>query len=80
MLLKQTKIVASISDRRCDVDFIKQVFEAGMNVVRMNTAHARKAQGTPPLSHHRQRDVILASDGNIQHVPASGKKNGDLPV
>ena len=40
MLLKQTKIVASISDRRCDVDFIKQLFEAGMNVVRMNTAHA----------------------------------------
>ena len=39
MLLKQTKIVASISDRRCDVDFIKQLFEAGMNVVRMNTAH-----------------------------------------
>ena len=38
MLLKQTKIVASISDRRCDVDFIKQLFEAGMNVVRMNTA------------------------------------------
>lgn len=27
MLLKQTKIVASISDRRCDVDFIKQLFE-----------------------------------------------------
>ena len=26
MLLKQTKIVASISDRRCDVDFIKQLF------------------------------------------------------
>ncbi|MDR0938408.1 MAG: pyruvate kinase [Mediterranea sp.] len=40
MLLKQTKIVASISDVRCDVDFIKQLFEAGMNVVRMNTAHA----------------------------------------
>lgn len=29
MLLKQTKIVASISDRRCDVDFIKQLFDAG---------------------------------------------------
>ena len=40
MLLKQTKIVATISDRRCDVDFIKQLFENGMNVVRMNTAHA----------------------------------------
>ncbi len=40
MLLKQTKIVASISDKRCDVDFIRELFNAGMNVVRMNTAHA----------------------------------------
>ena len=39
MLLKQTKIVATISDQRCEVDFIKSLFEAGMNVVRMNTAH-----------------------------------------
>ena len=38
--MKQTKIVASISDRRCDVDFIRQLFNAGVNVVRMNTAHA----------------------------------------
>ena len=39
MLLKQTKIVATISDQRCDVDFIKGLFDAGLNVVRMNTAH-----------------------------------------
>ena len=38
--MKQTKIVASISDRRCDVEFIRQLYNAGMNVVRMNTAHA----------------------------------------
>ena len=38
--MKQTKIVASISDRRCDVDFIRQLYNAGVNVVRMNTAHA----------------------------------------
>ena len=38
--MKQTKIVASISDRRCGVDFIRQLFLAGVNVVRMNTAHA----------------------------------------
>ena len=42
MMLKQTKIVASISDLRCDVDFIRALFEAGMNVVRMNTAHASR--------------------------------------
>ena len=28
MLLKQTKIVATISDQRCDVDFIQKLFEA----------------------------------------------------
>lgn len=38
--MKQTKIVASISDRHCDQDFIRKLFFAGMNVVRMNTAHA----------------------------------------
>ncbi len=40
--MKQTKIVASISDRRCDVNFIRQLFNSGMNVVRMNTAHASR--------------------------------------
>lgn len=40
MMLKKTKIVASISDLRCDVDFLRALFEAGMNVVRINTAHA----------------------------------------
>ena len=42
MMLKQTKIVASISDLRCEVDFIRDLFNAGMNVVRMNTAHASR--------------------------------------
>lgn len=37
---KLTKIVATISDRRCDVDFIRSLYEAGMNVARINTAHA----------------------------------------
>jgi pyruvate kinase len=36
---KFTKIVATISDKRCEVDFIRGLFEAGMNVVRLNTAH-----------------------------------------
>ncbi len=40
--MKKTKIVCSISDRRCEVDFLRKLFFAGMNVVRMNTAHATK--------------------------------------
>ena len=38
-MLKHTKIVATISDKRCDVPFLKELFEAGMNVVRLNSAH-----------------------------------------
>lgn len=38
--MKQTKIVASVSDLRCDVEFIRQLYKAGVNVIRMNTAHA----------------------------------------
>ena len=38
-MLKHTKIVATISDQRCEVDFIDALYKAGMNVVRLNTAH-----------------------------------------
>ncbi len=41
-MLKDTKIVATISDKRCDVPFIASLFEEGMNVVRMNSAHLDK--------------------------------------
>ncbi len=36
---KLTKIVATISDLRCDPDFICALYDAGMDVVRINTAH-----------------------------------------
>lgn len=39
MHLKKTKIVATISDKKCDVELLKDLYEAGMNVVRINTAH-----------------------------------------
>ena len=39
MYRKQTKIVCTIAHNRCEPDFIKQLFDAGMNVARLNTAH-----------------------------------------
>lgn len=36
---KKTKIVATISDLRCDVEFIRSLYNEGINVVRMNSAH-----------------------------------------
>ena len=38
-MLKKTKIVATISDKKCDEKFLQRLFDAGMNVVRLNTAH-----------------------------------------
>lgn len=35
-----TKIVATISDLNCSVEFLTELYEAGMNVVRINTAHS----------------------------------------
>ena len=56
--MRQTKIVASVSDRRCSVEFIRDLFYAGVNVVRMNTAHASAdgireiIRNTRKVSHH----------------------------
>ena len=36
---KRTKIIATISDFRCDAAYLKTLYDAGMNVVRINTAH-----------------------------------------
>ena len=37
---KKTKIICTISDLRCSEDFIRELYENGMNVVRINSAHA----------------------------------------
>lgn len=39
MMKKFTKIVATVSDKRCDQAFLHDLAEAGMDVVRMNSAH-----------------------------------------
>jgi len=48
-MLRKTKIVATISSLNCSTDFIKGLYWAGMNVVRLNTAH---------MTHDDARKVI----------------------
>jgi pyruvate kinase len=38
-MVRKTKIIATISNRSCEPEFIEGLFNAGMNVVRLNTAH-----------------------------------------
>ncbi len=36
---KRTKIVATISDKNCEPDFLRKLHEAGVDVIRINSAH-----------------------------------------
>jgi pyruvate kinase len=36
---KRTKIIATISDKHCEPAFIKELYDTGMNVIRINSAH-----------------------------------------
>ena len=37
---KKTKIICTISDINCDIEFIRSLYQNGMNVARINSAHA----------------------------------------
>lgn len=39
MLEKKTKIICTVSDRNCSTEFIRSLYDEGMNVVRINSAH-----------------------------------------
>ena len=39
-MIKRTKIVATLSVQRCTEELVRSLFKAGMNIVRINSAHA----------------------------------------
>ncbi len=51
--MRQTKIVATISDVRCDIEFIRSLYNAGMNVARINTAHISTESAIPMIKNIR---------------------------
>ncbi len=51
---KLTKIVATISDKMCDVDFIRTLYNEGINAVRLNTAHQDYEGATKVINTVRQ--------------------------
>jgi len=62
--MKKTKIVATISDKRCDVDFLQALYRAGMNVVRLNTAHQDMEQALKVVENVRKvaDDIAILVD------------------
>jgi pyruvate kinase len=55
MQRKQTKIICTIAGARCEKEFIQQLYDTGMNIARLNTAHITTAEA----------DIIVA---NIRSV------------
>ncbi|MDR2936766.1 MAG: pyruvate kinase [Rikenellaceae bacterium] len=53
-MLKKTKIVATVSDLRCSVDFIRELHESGMDVVRINSAHVTTESATQVVKNVRE--------------------------
>lgn len=51
---RKTKIIATISDKRCEVGFLRSLYEAGMNVARINTAHVTTVSADRIVDNIRQ--------------------------
>jgi pyruvate kinase len=58
--MRQTKIVATISDQKCDIPFIESLFKAGMNVARINTAHISRESGEKLVKNIRSVSKSIA--------------------
>ncbi|MFW5943819.1 MAG: pyruvate kinase [Bacteroidota bacterium] len=58
--MPKTKIVATISDQHADVDFISALYDEGMSVIRLNTAHQLPEQTKVIIENARQVSERIA--------------------
>ena len=76
---KKTKIVATISDKRCDVDFLSNLYIAGINVVRLNTAHQTLEQAKKVLDNVRKvsEQIAVLVDTKGPEMRTTAMQNDD---
>lgn len=77
--IKQTKIVATISDKHCEPEFLRSLMEAGMNVVRINTAHQTTESALQIIQNVRSVSDALAILVDTKG-PEIRTKNIDVPI
>lgn len=58
--MKYTKIVATVSDKRCDPDFILRLKKAGADVIRINSAHVDSLGFRKIVENVREADPSVA--------------------
>ena len=81
-MLKSTKIVATISDRNCEVDFIRQLYIEGMNVVRMNSAHLNREGFTKIINNVREvsQHIAILMDTKGPEVRTTVAENDGIEI
>jgi pyruvate kinase len=74
MIDKKTKIVATLSTQRCEPKFLKKLYENGMDVVRLNTAHQKLEESYEVLKNIRKVStrigVLLDTKGPEMRITA----------
>ncbi len=84
--MRLTKIVATVSDRKCDVGFLKMLADAGMNVARLNTAHITEESAGQVIGNIRKvsNKIAILIDTKGPEIRTTGVdpemkvKQGDL--
>ncbi|MEN9917939.1 MAG: pyruvate kinase [Bacteroidota bacterium] len=81
-MFKKTKIVATISDMRCDVDFIKSLYNEGINVVRMNSAHMTEEGFVKVITNTRavSTTIGIMMDTKGPEIRTTATQSGDKIV
>ena len=82
---KRTKIVATIGPASSDPDIIRQLFHAGMNVVRLNMSHGdhadhlKRLEMVRAISKELERPVAILADLQGPKI-RTGRLSGGTPV
>jgi len=79
--MKKTKIIATISNKHCDVPLLTRMYQAGMNVVRLNTAHQTLTEALEVIENVRavsdRIGLMIDTKGPEIRTTASAE---DIPV
>lgn len=77
---KKTKIICTISDRNCSVEFIRSLYEKGMNVVRINSAHTTLESSLPIVENTRKVSdkiaILVDTKGPEIRITQMGAEGG----
>lgn len=75
--MKKTKIICTISDKNCDTAFLKKLYKAGMNAVRLNTAHQSFKQAQKVIDNIRTVSdrIAIIVDTKGPEIRTTGVRN-----